>query len=103
MKGLVKRFGKLITASFIVIAIGVIVFIISLPLYIYAGIDTDIFGFIIFSIGLAVLVIGVIRRYKPGGWKLAGMILLAGMLLLPLVSLAVSFVYYLMAGRALGD
>jgi hypothetical protein len=39
MRRLVARFGKLITASFAVMAIGVLVFLLSLPLYAAFGID----------------------------------------------------------------
>ena len=103
MKRLAGRFGKLITASFVVMAIGIIVFVLSLPLYMYAGIDADVIGFLIFTTGLAILFIGIIRKYKPSEWKLAGLVILAGMLLLPLVPLAVSLVYYVATGRALGE
>jgi hypothetical protein len=103
MKRLVNRFGKLITASFILMAIGIIVFVLSLPLYMYADIDTDVIGFIIFTLGLALLIIGIIRRNKLGGWKLAGMIILAGLLLWPMVSLIFSLIYYLATGQAPGD
>jgi small-conductance mechanosensitive channel len=103
MNRLVNRFGRLITASFIVMVIGIIVFVLSLPLYMYADIDTDVIGFIIFTIGVALLIIGIIRRNKLGGWKLAGMIILAGLLLWPAVLLIASLIYYLATGRAIGD
>ena len=56
MKKLVDRFGILIVASFFVMAIGIILFI---PLlYVLWGIDTDIIGLIIFTTGLAILLLG---------------------------------------------
>ena len=62
MKRLVVRFGKLITASFIVMAIGIVVFLLVIPLYAYFDIDTDIIGLIIFTTGLAICLLGIIRR-----------------------------------------
>ena len=53
---MVKRFGKLITASFIVMAVGIITFPLVIPLYGYFGIDTDIIGLIIFCIGLIICI-----------------------------------------------
>jgi hypothetical protein len=103
MKKMIKKFGKLITASFIVIGIGIIVFILSLPLYIYYDIDTDIFGFLIILIGLVLYVIGLIRRKKPGRVKLALLITLASVLSIPILSLIVSLIYYLITGKELGN
>ncbi len=66
---MVKRFGALITASFIIMAIGIVTFLLVFPLYGLFGIDTDIIGLLILIIGIVVCLIGVIRRYKPRGWK----------------------------------
>jgi len=103
MNRLVQRFGKLITASFFVMAIGIVVFLLSLPLYIYFGIDTDIIGFLIFTTGLAICIIGLIRRKKLHGWKLIVLTILAAVLLLPVLSLIVSLIYYLITGKELGS
>ena len=65
MKRLVNRFGKLITASFILMAVGVVTFLLVFPLYGYFGIDTDLLGLFIFVIGLVLCAIGfIIRRFK---------------------------------------
>jgi len=103
MKRLVKRFGRLITASFFVMAIGIVVFLLVIPLYTYFGIDTDIIGLVIFTIGLAICIIGIIRRKKLHGWKLAVLAILAAVLLLPILSLIVSLIYYLITGKELGS
>ena len=102
MKKLIARFGKLITASFFVMAIGIIVFLLTIPLYSNFGIDTDIIGFTIFTAGLALCIIGIIRRKKLHGWKLAVLVILAAALLLPLLPLIVSLVYYLIMGKSWG-
>ena len=103
MRKLVKRFGKLITASFIVMAMGIVVFLLTIPLYSYFGIDTDIIGFIIFTIGLAVYIIGMIRRKKLHGWKLIVLSILSAILWLPALSAIVSLIYFLITGKELGN
>ena len=103
MKRLIERFGKLITASFIVMAIGIVVFLLTIPLYAYFGIDTDIFGFAIFTIGLAVCIIGIIRRKKLHGWKLIVLAIITAILFLPALSAIVSLIYFLITGKELGN
>lgn len=102
MKRIVPRFGKLITASFFVMALGIIVFLLTIPLYTYFEIDTDIIGLVIFTVGLAICIIGVIRRKKLHGWKLVFLAILTAVLLLPVFSLIVSLIYYLITGKELG-
>src|SRR4030042_5806306 len=96
MKRLVEKFGRLITASFFIMAIGIVVFLLTIPLYTYFGIDTDIIGLIIFTIGLAICIIGIIRRKKLHGWKLVVLAILVIVLMLPMLSLIVSLIYYLL-------
>ena len=103
MKRLIERFGKLITASFFVMAAGIVVFLLTIPLYANFGIDTDIIGLVIFTIGLAICCIGVIRRKKLHGWQLAVLAILTAVLLLPILSLIVSLIYFLITGKELGD
>ena len=100
---LVERFGKLITASFVVMAIGIVVFLLTIPLYANFGIDTDIIGLIIFTIGLSVCIIGIIHRKRLHGWKLIVLATLAVIMLLPTLSLIVSSIYYLVTGKELGS
>jgi hypothetical protein len=103
MKRLVGRFGKLITASFFVMVTGIVVLLLSIPLYMYFEIDTDVIGFLIFTVGLALCLIGIIRRKKLHGWKLVLLTILAAGLLLPIVPLIVSLIYYLITGKELGS
>mgnify|MGYP001492297673 CR=1 FL=1 len=103
MKRLVARFGRLITASYLVMAIGIVLFLLTIPLYANFGIDTDIIGLIVFDIGLVICIIGLIRRKRLHGWKLAVMGMLAAVLLLPILSLIVSLIYYLATGKPLGS
>lgn len=103
MRKMINRFGKLITASFFVMGIGLIVFILSFPLYIFYGIDTDIIGFSIVLIGLVIFIVGIIRRKKPSGVILALLIALASILSLPILSLVASLIYYLITRKELGS
>ena len=103
MNRLVLRFGKLITASFFIMAIGVIAFLLTPLLYGLWGIDSDLPGLILVGIGLAICIIGIIRRKKPRGWKLAILAALAAVLLLPMVPLIVSLIYYLITSKPLGN
>src|SRR4030042_575964 len=103
MKRLVNRFGKLITASFFVMGIGVITFLLTPLLYGLWGIDSDLPGVLIVDIGLVILIIGIIRRKKLHGWKLVVSAILAAVLCLPILSLIVSLIYYLITGKPLGS
>ncbi len=103
MKRLVSRFGKLITASFVVMAVGIVVFLLVIPMYAYFGIDTDIIGLTIVTVGLAICIIGIIRRKKPRGWKLVVLATLAAFFLLPILPMIASLVYYLIKGKPLGE
>ena len=102
MKKMIEKFGKLITASFIIMGIGIITFILSLPLYIYCNIDTDVLGLLILGIGFVIYIIGLIRRKKPHRVKLVALVILASVLGVPILSLIVSLIYYLATGKELG-
>jgi hypothetical protein len=99
---MVKRFGWLIIASFIIMAIGILLFLLTPVLYGNYGLDTDIIGLNVFTTGLAICIIGIIRRKKPHGWKLVVLIILAVLLLLLLIPLIVSTIYFLITGQSLG-
>ena len=103
MNRLLERFGKLTTASFVIMAIGIVVFLLTIPLYANFGIDTDIIGLIIFTIGLAIFIIGIIRRKKLHGWKLIVLGILTAVLLLPILSFIITLIYYLITGKELGS
>ena len=102
LKKMVNKFGKLITAAFFIIAIGIITFVLSIPLYGYFGIDTDIIGVLIVAIGLIVLDIGIIHRYELSGFKLDLMIIFAIVLSIPVLFLVIGLTYYLITGKPLG-
>jgi xanthine/uracil permease len=103
MKRLVERFGRLITASFLVMAIGIVLFLLTPLLYGLWRIDSDLPGVLIVCIGLVMCIIGIIRRKKLHGWKLVVLTILAAVLCLPILSLIVSLIYYLITGKPLGS
>jgi hypothetical protein len=84
-------------------AIGIVVFLLTIPLYANFGIDTDIIGLIIFTIGLVIFIIGIIRRKKLHGWKLIVLGILTAVLLLPTLSFIITLIYYLITGKELGS
>ncbi len=97
-----KRSGKLITTSLVVMAIGVAFFLLGFPLYAYFGIDTDVIGLAVLATGLAILLLGIVRRKNMHGWKLMVLTILAIVLCLPVLTLILSLLYYLVTGRAMG-
>lgn len=103
MKRLVERFGKLVTASFFIMAIGIVVFLLTIPLYSYFGLDTDIIGLIIFTAGLAICLIGIIHRKKLQGWMLAVLIIVTILMCLPVLSFIVTLVIFLITGKPVGE
>jgi hypothetical protein len=98
----VKRFGKLIVASFFLMGIGVITFLLTPLLYGLWGIDTDLPGVLILDIGLVIYIIGLIRKKKLGRVKLVALIVLASVLSIPILILIVGLIYYLIMGKPLG-
>jgi len=103
MTRLVNKFGKLITASFFVMALGILLFLLTPLLYGNFGIDTDIIGLVVFTTGLAICILGIIYRKKLKGWKLIALAIVAALLFLNLLSLIISVIYWLITGKPLGE
>lgn len=66
MKKLVHRFGKYYVAAFIIMGVGVILFLLTPLLLWLFDFDSDIFGFLIFLIGLVMYIAGLIVRRVRG-------------------------------------
>ena len=62
MNRLVRKLGTYNIVALVIMALGVILFVLGPPLYEEYEFDTDIFGLPIFIIGLLMLVIGLIVR-----------------------------------------
>ena len=59
---IVERFGKFTVATFIIMGIGLLVWVLVIPLYGFFKIDTDIPGIMIFLLGLLLFIAGVIAK-----------------------------------------
>ena len=62
MKRLVRKFGKYNVATFIIMGVGVILFLLTPLLLWLFDFDSDILGFLIFLIGLVMWIVGFIAR-----------------------------------------
>ncbi len=64
MNRLVKKFGKYNIATFIIMGVGIILFVLT-PLFLWLwDFDSDIFGLLVFLIGLTMWIVGLIVRRK---------------------------------------
>jgi len=99
----INRSGKLITTSFTLIGIGIIVFLLSITFSEFCDIDMNVIGFSMVMVGLVILIAGLIRRKKLIGIKRALLIALASIISLPVLYLMVSYTYYIVAGKELGS
>jgi hypothetical protein len=62
MKRLVRKFGKFNAAAFIIMGAGVILFILTPLLLWLFDIDSDIFGVLIFLLGLVMFIAGLVIK-----------------------------------------
>ncbi len=62
MKKLVRKFGKYNVATFVIMAVGLIIFALTPLLLWLFDLDSDIVGFLIFLIGLVMWIVGLIVR-----------------------------------------
>jgi len=92
MKKMIKKFGKLITASFIVMGVGLVTFL-STPIWLQFGMDTDLLGLFIILIGLDIYVIGLIRRKNLGRVKLVALITLCSVLSIAILTFVVPLIF----------
>ena len=103
MKRLVERFGILIVASFFVMGVGIILFLLTPLFYGQWGIDTDLIGLTILTTGVTILIIGIIRRKKLHGWKFIILAILSGIMSIPIIMLIITSVIYLITGKPVGN
>jgi len=62
VKKLIRKFGKYNVATFVIMAVGLILFLITPLLLWLFDLDSDIIGFLIFLVGLAMWIAGFIVR-----------------------------------------
>jgi hypothetical protein len=98
----INKFGKLIIASFFLMGIGIIAFLLTPLLYGLWGIDSDIPGMLIVFLGLVLFIVGWILNRKPSKGVKIALIVLASLLSIPLLMFIVTTVIYLITGQPLG-
>ncbi len=102
MKKMIKKFGKLITASFIVMGIGIVSFPLVIPMYGLFGIDTDWFSVFIIQAGLITCIVGLIRRKSFNRIVLIALLVLVSIMCMPILFGVVAGIVYLITGKELG-
>ena len=102
MKKMIKRFGKLITASFIIMGVGIVTFPLVIPMYGLFGIDTDWFSVFIFLAGVITCLVGLIRRKSLNRIIFIALLVLVSILCMPILFGVVAGIVYLITGIELG-
>jgi hypothetical protein len=98
----VKKFGKLVIASFFLMGIGLIAFLLTPLLYGLWGIDSDIPGMLVVLLGLVLFIVGWILKKRPSKGVLIALIVTASVLSIPLLMFIVTMIYFLITGQPLG-
>ena len=62
MKRLIRKFGKYTATTFVIMGVGLILFLLTPLLLWLFDFDSDILGFLIFLIGLVMWIVGFIVR-----------------------------------------
>ncbi|MBM4447597.1 MAG: hypothetical protein FJ023_09710 [Chloroflexi bacterium] len=102
MKKMIKKFGKLITASFIIMGVGIISFPLVIPMYGIFGIDTDWFSVFIFLVGAIIGIVGLIRREKRSRILLIALLVFVSIMCMPILFGVVAMICYFITGKELG-
>ena len=102
MKKMIKKFGKLITASFIIMGVGVVTFPLVIPIYGLFGIDTDWFSVFIFLAGVITCIVGLIRRKKLNRIMLIALLVVVSLMCTPILFGVISMICYFITGKELG-
>jgi hypothetical protein len=85
MRKMINRFGKLITASFFIMGIGIVIFPLVIPMYGLFGIDTDWFSVFIFLAGAITGIVGLIRRKSLNRIMLIALLVLVSIMCMPIL------------------
>jgi hypothetical protein len=104
VKKMINKFGKLITASFIIMGIGIVTFPLVFPLYELFGIDyTSWFSYFIFLVGAIICIVGLIRRKSFNRIVLITLLILVSIMCIPISFGVVSLICYFITGKELGS
>ena len=70
MKKIIEKFGKYNVATFVIMGIGLILFLLTPLLYTFWDFDSDIPGVLIFLIGLILWIVGfIIKKVRSKRWR----------------------------------
>ncbi len=98
----VNKFGKLGVASFFLMGIGLIAFLLTPLLYTRWNIDSDLPGMLLVILGLVLFIVGWIINRKPRKGVKITLIVIASFLSIPLLMLIVTTIIFLITGEPLG-
>jgi len=98
----INKFGKLIIASFFIMGIGLLLFLLTPLFYGVWGIDTDIPGVLLVFLGLVLFIVGWIINRKPRKAIKILLIVIASLLSLPILMLVVTTIIFLITGEPVG-
>jgi hypothetical protein len=99
MKKVIEKFGRLITASIIIMGVGYLIFLVPPLMLSLFNMDTDILGAFIMLIGLMIYIIGVTRKKELNRLKLIILGELSAILSIPVAALIFLLFYYLITGK----
>jgi len=99
----VNKFGKLIVASFFLMGIGLILFLLTPLLLTLWNFDSDIPGMLNVFLGLVLFIVGWIINRKPRKAVKIALIVAASLLSIPLLMFIVTTIIYLITGQPLGE
>jgi hypothetical protein len=99
----INKFGKLGVASFFLMGIGLLAFLLTPIFYGFWGIDTDLPGLLIVILGLVLFIVGWILKKKPRKRVKIALIVLASILSIPLLEAVVTTIIFLITGKPVGE
>jgi hypothetical protein len=102
MNRMIKKFGKLITASFIIMGVGIVTLPLVIPMYTLFDIDTDWFSVFIFLAGAITCIVGLIRRKSFNRILLVALLVLVSIMCMPILFGVVAMICYFITGKELG-
>jgi hypothetical protein len=99
----INKFGKLAVASFFLMGIGLLAFLLTPLLLTLWNIDSDLPGVLVIILGLVLFIVGWILKRKPRKGVLVALIVTASLLSIPLLMFIVTTIIYLITGQPLGE
>jgi len=103
MKKIISKFGKLITASFIIMGVGIVTIPLVVPMYTLFGLDTDWFSAFVLLAGAITCIVGLIRRKSFNRTVLIALLVLVSILCMLILFGVIAGIVYLITGKELGN